>query len=257
MRLDDIFAASKPHPNDSNVFWFKILSAIGLFCITYFFAIWPICSKKFRGSTLLLGLANAFSGGLFLAAGVCHILPEAAEDLEKYNHKVYPDDPEGFPWPFFAATCSFSFVLLIDKVLFAGQHSHSHDQDNVSTTIVDQNTIIADQNKTDLHKSMIDRGTRNDLRRSILKIVENNAQTNYLKMSSNGEVKNDVNLDLEEALEQADREGDVMEEHFKSLVDRKSQLTRSIVAGNTAARKSKVGDNKKIHRSFYSKKNNY
>ena len=35
-------------------------------------------------------LANAFSGGLFLAIGLIHILPEAANDYNKYwgeNHK--------------------------------------------------------------------------------------------------------------------------------------------------------------------------
>jgi len=36
----------------------------------------PIKSSKFRESPMVLGIANAFSGGVFLAIAFMHIMPE-------------------------------------------------------------------------------------------------------------------------------------------------------------------------------------
>ena len=59
-----------------------------------------------KTSTLLMGLANSFSGGLFLSAGIVHILPEANK-----HYTEYCLGEDTFPWPFFCATISFSFIL--------------------------------------------------------------------------------------------------------------------------------------------------
>jgi len=36
----------------------------------------PVLSKTFRESPKILGVANAFSGGVFLAIALMHIMPE-------------------------------------------------------------------------------------------------------------------------------------------------------------------------------------
>ena len=36
----------------------------------------PVKSKKFRESPKVLGIANAFSGGVFIAIALMHIMPE-------------------------------------------------------------------------------------------------------------------------------------------------------------------------------------
>jgi len=36
----------------------------------------PIINKKFKESPLVLGVANAFSGGVFIAISLIHIMPE-------------------------------------------------------------------------------------------------------------------------------------------------------------------------------------
>jgi len=36
----------------------------------------PVKSKRFRESNTALGIANAFSGGVFLAIAIMHIMPE-------------------------------------------------------------------------------------------------------------------------------------------------------------------------------------
>jgi len=66
--------------------------------MTAFFAALPVVWKRFRNSEATLGIANSFSGGLFLAAGVVHILPECAA----------PFSDGEFPWPFFAAIMTYS-----------------------------------------------------------------------------------------------------------------------------------------------------
>ena len=47
------------------------------FAVTLGFGILPYKSAFLKRFTLLLGLLNAFSGGMFLSMGVVHILPEA------------------------------------------------------------------------------------------------------------------------------------------------------------------------------------
>ena len=42
----------------------------------------PILSSKFSESPCVLGVANAFSGGVFLAIAVMHIMPEQASTWE-------------------------------------------------------------------------------------------------------------------------------------------------------------------------------
>lgn len=91
---------------------YKVISVIVVFIISYAVAIFPILNKKFRSSPVILGLANSFSGGLFLAAGLVHILPEAAENANDYFTKLNKGKvvKDVFPWVFFAATLSFSVV---------------------------------------------------------------------------------------------------------------------------------------------------
>lgn len=55
-----------------------------MFIITLTFGSMPLRMKAFRENKMVLALANAFSGGLFLAVGILHLLPEAAENFDNY-----------------------------------------------------------------------------------------------------------------------------------------------------------------------------
>lgn len=92
-----------------------------------------------------MSMANSFSGGLFLAIALIHILPDVIKDYEDYLH---PDPPtiitytksgrpklthgeEGpeIPLPFMLVFCGYTFILLVDKVMFDshalfGGHDH-------------------------------------------------------------------------------------------------------------------------------------
>jgi zinc transporter 1/2/3 len=95
----------------------------------------PLKNKKFKSSKTLMGLANAFSGGIFIAAGILHVLPDANEAYEAGMKKKGVTD-DYFPWPNLMCILSFSLVFLVDKVVFdphqllhAGHdhgHGHSH-----------------------------------------------------------------------------------------------------------------------------------
>lgn len=69
----------------------------------------------FKKSTIVLGVSNAFSAGVFLSIAIIHILPES---YGEYHKAVGGDSVESFPVPFLIAICSYSFVLFIEKIAF-------------------------------------------------------------------------------------------------------------------------------------------
>lgn len=115
----------------------KALGALSLIVITILFGILPLKIRSFRQNWLLLSLSNCFSGGLFIAIGLIHILPEAHELLEGSHDHDHDHDfdysnllsskqslghlkhgSHAFPLSYFISLISFSVILLIDKIIF-------------------------------------------------------------------------------------------------------------------------------------------
>jgi zinc transporter ZupT len=101
-----------------------IIEALGLGLI-------PVYCKAFQDSPAILGIANAFSGGVFLAIALMHIFPEQVENYSEILEKKGSTD--SFPMPFFLGIIGYAFMLCIDKVLFDthvifedehGHHAH-------------------------------------------------------------------------------------------------------------------------------------
>ncbi|EAS06217.1 metal cation transporter, ZIP family protein (macronuclear) [Tetrahymena thermophila SB210] len=87
----------------------------------------PLRVKSFRENQKVLSIASAFSGGLFLSVGLIHILPEAAENFDNYLNQT-----QHFPFQMLITVASFSFLLLLDRVIggqFHGIHHHN-EEDN-------------------------------------------------------------------------------------------------------------------------------
>jgi len=101
----------------------KLLSMVLLFLLILIVGSLPIRVSAFKNNNMLLALTRAFSGGLFLAVGIVHLLPEAAENFEDY-FKSNGYQGEQFPWAFLILLISFSLVLFIEKI--ATDHHHSH-----------------------------------------------------------------------------------------------------------------------------------
>lgn len=58
---------------------FKMLGALAFLACCLIFGILPLKIPTFRTNKKLLSLSNCFAGGLFIAIGLIHILPEAHE----------------------------------------------------------------------------------------------------------------------------------------------------------------------------------
>ena len=57
----------------------KWIFIVVCFAVTVAAGLAPMKIKSFNSNPKLLGIANSFSGGVFLAIAFCHILPETAD----------------------------------------------------------------------------------------------------------------------------------------------------------------------------------
>jgi len=96
----------------------------------------PWMSKKFRTNITFLGILNSFGGGIFLAGGLIHILPEALLKMNEYYEGGHDDhrilrmleeeekkETDNFPWPTFAACLIFVFQLALEKTIVKDLHA--------------------------------------------------------------------------------------------------------------------------------------
>mmetsp|Transcript_22728 Transcript_22728/g.16097 ORF Transcript_22728/g.16097 Transcript_22728/m.16097 type:complete len:131 (-) Transcript_22728:280-672(-) len=74
--------------------------------------LFPSLNRNCRESPKCLGIANAFSGGVFIAIAFVHILPESAEGYADLK------GDDAFPLPYLLFFCGYSLILLLDKVMF-------------------------------------------------------------------------------------------------------------------------------------------
>ena len=76
--------------------------------------LFPTFSRRFRSNPKILGVANSFAAGLFMAIAIMHVLPEEITAWEEYCD--YPK--KIFPLPELLAFAGYVIILLLDKVLF-------------------------------------------------------------------------------------------------------------------------------------------
>lgn len=112
----------------NGVFWAKIVTIVILWCEAYFCGIFPTLSKNCRENPAVLGVANCFSAGVFIALCLVHILPEEVEAWDGIMAEKGVDD-EPFPLPYVIVFCGYTLLLLVDKVAFdthAAFDDHDH-----------------------------------------------------------------------------------------------------------------------------------
>ena len=111
----------------------------------------PVKLPACRNHASVLGIANAFAGGVFIAIALTHIFPEVSADWIEYNeHHHHDDGPYGhgddespWPMPFILIFVGYTFILIIDKVLFDTHalvdhdHEHEHEHEERTKSIVE------------------------------------------------------------------------------------------------------------------------
>jgi hypothetical protein len=111
----------------------KIIAILVFLIGTFLCAYAPFMFKGLRKNPGALGIINAFGGGLFLAGGIIHILPEALRVMDEWYKPVDHDDDrlrflaeavheeeetvEHFPWPAFGASIIFCLQLVLEKTV--------------------------------------------------------------------------------------------------------------------------------------------
>ena len=91
------------------IIWLKVGSLIIIFFSGIFAGILPTrISLSPQGKRQMIW-GNAFAGGVFLGAGLLHMLPDAQENFEIFARGV------DFPFPFLVVGTGFLFVLMLEK----------------------------------------------------------------------------------------------------------------------------------------------
>lgn len=134
--------------NPAAVFWFKIGFIILSFAEGMISGMIPTWSSSCRESPKILGIANSFAGGVFLAIAFMHITPEMIEDWDTlpYNIDRVSEGKNIFPLPELLIFCGYTIILIIDKVLFdthalfendheGDGHGHGHAADPASAKL--------------------------------------------------------------------------------------------------------------------------
>lgn len=56
--------------------WVQIIFIISIIVVTLIFGLFPLFCKVCKNSTRFLGIANSFSGGIFMGIALFHLFPE-------------------------------------------------------------------------------------------------------------------------------------------------------------------------------------
>lgn len=96
------------------ILWFKFLFLLIIFAAGLFAGIAPTRMRASRQGARQLTWGNAFAGGIFLGAGLLHMLPDA-----QANFKAFAGDVD-FPFPALISGVGFLLVLLLEKAALGG-----------------------------------------------------------------------------------------------------------------------------------------
>ena len=114
---------------DKGILWLQISFIIFAFfegaIAGWIPTIWTSC----RESPKVLGIANSFACGLFLAISILHITPEEVHNWEYLDRNTHMDPKAGpeadpvpndkiFPLPELMVFLGYTIILIMDKVLF-------------------------------------------------------------------------------------------------------------------------------------------
>ncbi len=127
---------------------FKLISIISVIFVGAMGGLLSLKLSSSKNSRRLFSLGNSFAAGVFLAAGLLHMLPDANEGFEQFGD---------FPWASLGCAIGFIMILFLERVLLAGhnavadsieKHSDTHEKKlsfhlMILTLILSVHSIIA------------------------------------------------------------------------------------------------------------------
>lgn len=108
-----------------NIIWFQILSIVLIILAGLAGGLFPLQKELTKKGYQRLSLGNAFAGGIFLGAGLLHMLPDSIENFDKISF------PFEYPLAALIAGLGFMFVLFLEKVLVREKAISSLDQKTI------------------------------------------------------------------------------------------------------------------------------
>lgn len=99
--------------------WLKLVALFSVFGAALIGVSIPVIWKQFRESPVIISHLNTFSGGLFLALAIVHVLPEAQGRLESIDYPIAET----------IAVVGYLIILFIEKILIDA-HSAFHNHGN-------------------------------------------------------------------------------------------------------------------------------
>ena len=159
----------------SVVFWTKIAFIILSTIEALVFGMFPIWSPSCRSNPKILGIANSFAGGIFLAISLLHITPEMIETWNSLPLNQHEENGEMvqnekiFPLPELLIFVGYTIILIFDKVLFethslfADEHGNHQDpaeakmEQNVKSSMVKTEAMVnASNDPSALKRSLVE-----------------------------------------------------------------------------------------------------
>merc|ERR1712060_370247 len=94
----------------------QIAFIILVFLEAFVSSFYPTWNANCRENPKIIGIANSFAGGVFIAIALMHITPEEIEVWSELPENKGKDDL--FPLPEMLVFIGYTIILIIDKVLF-------------------------------------------------------------------------------------------------------------------------------------------
>lgn len=103
--------------------WLKLISILSIFIIGLIGGLLPLNKSLSQKGKERLTLGNAFAGGIFLGAGLIHMLPDAFENFKTLAPNI------DFPFPALISGIGFLLILIIEQAN-AGKLEHTKSAEN-------------------------------------------------------------------------------------------------------------------------------
>jgi hypothetical protein len=100
---------------------FKFVALVVIFAVGVAGGLAALGAQRSERREVLFSLGSALAAGIFLGAGLIHLLPDGLEALTSYFGEL------NFPLGFLIAALGFLLVVYIEMVYLAGQHGPEDD----------------------------------------------------------------------------------------------------------------------------------